>query len=335
MAAIPCRRDVFVRKDPGTIVIVDALGDELCLAAPPKRIVSLVPSVSETLIELGAGERLVGITGYCVHPADAVASIAKVGGTKGFSFDKIAALEPDLVIGNKEENRKHQIDKLREKYPVFVTYPRTVKEAIEMVRDLGTLTGTRAKAEEFAEACVEAISLAAGLPPDPRRTVSGPRSATLGYPPSADDPRLLPRTDRRQSNASPARPAREHGSLVAAARRTACLIWRDPWMAAGPDTYMSDLLETTGFENVFSAADGRYPETTLEAIVERSPDVIILPDEPYEFGEKDEGEIRAFLKEKGHRAEILRMDGSYLTWFGTRTLLGLEYLGALRPRLRE
>jgi ABC-type Fe3+-hydroxamate transport system substrate-binding protein len=274
-----------VGENPETIVIVDALGDELRLAGPPKRIVSLVPSVSETLIDLGAGRRLVGITGYCVHPADAVASIAKVGGTKGFSFDKIDLLEPDLVIGNKEENRKTHIDRLREKYPVFVTYPRTVKEAIEMVRDLGTLTGTQAKAEEFAEACVAAISLAAGLPPDPRRT--------------------------------------------------ACLIWRDPWMAAGPDTYMSDLLETTGFENVFSAADGRYPETTLEAIVEHVPDVIILPDEPYEFGEKDEREIRAFLKEKGHRADIVLMDGSYLTWFGMRTLLGLEHLGALTIKLRE
>ncbi|MFQ5512485.1 MAG: helical backbone metal receptor, partial [Candidatus Krumholzibacteriia bacterium] len=119
-------------NDADAIVLTDALGDELRLAGPPKRIVSLVPSITESLIELGAGGRLVGITGYCVHPAEAVASIAKVGGTKGFSFDRIETLAPDLVIANKEENRKHHIDRLRDAYPVFVTYPRTVKEAIEM-----------------------------------------------------------------------------------------------------------------------------------------------------------------------------------------------------------
>ena len=273
-------------KKPDAIVLTDALGDELRLGGPAKRIVSLVPSISESLIELGAGGTLVGITNYCVHPAAAVASIAKVGGTKGFAFDKIAALTPDLIIANKEENRKHHIDKLRESYPVFVTYPRTVGEAIDMVGDLGTLTGTVERAQAFAAAYQEIIS----------RGPPGQHAAPL---------------------------------------RTACLIWRDPWMAAGPGTYMSDLLETVGFQIVFTDDDGRYPETTLEAIIERTPQVIILPDEPYEFAEKDQKDVERVLVEKGHRARVVLMDGSYLTWFGTRTLPGLRYLHGLRRELLE
>lgn len=257
------------------ITICDDLGDELVLSGQPRRIVSLVPSVSETIIELGAKNFLVGITNYCVHPAAVVASVDKVGGTKGFSFDKIAALEPDLILANKEENRKHHIDELRKKYPVFVTYPRTVEDAVKMILDLGILTGQSSRASEMASACDHLLDSM-----DP--AVAGPPIPTV------------------------------------------CMIWRDPWMVAGYDTYLNELLERVGFANVFAPEDGRYPETTLETIREHHPRVIFLPNEPYEFGPTDKSEVDEFFE--GDGIETLLADGSLLTWFGSRTLKGLAFL---------
>lgn len=259
----------------GPIIVRDDLGDELVFSELPRRIVSLVPSMTETVIELGAVERLVGVTNYCVHPADVVAGIRKIGGTKGFSFEKIAALQPDLILANKEENREHHVVRLRKTCPVFVSYPRAVPAAIQMVRDLGTLTGTSAVASEFATAC-----------------------------------------DRLLQSLEP--------SIIERSLRTACMIWRDPWMVAGVDTYMSALLEAVGFINVFSLADERYPETTLAEVMDRKPDVIILPDEPYVFAAADQEFIEGVLKERGSAARTLLFDGSFLTWFGTRTLKGLQ-----------
>ena len=268
----------------GHITVTDDLGDDLVLGAPPARIVSLVPSITETLIDLGVGERLVGITNYCVHPRPVVDGIAKVGGTKGISFEKIGALAPDLILANKEENRKQHIDRLRKTYPVFVTYPRTVEGAIRMVIDLGRLIGCEERAAEIASECSQLLEDA---------------------PPSVVGPPL----------------------------RTACMIWRDPWMAAGSDNYMSELLATVGLVNVFDTADGRYPETTLDAVIERAGEVVLLPDEPFEFGAADRAEIESYLAEKKHDARVLLVDGSYLTWFGSRTARGLGYLQAVKAEL--
>ena len=102
--------------------LVDALGREHALAAPPLRIVSLVPSHTETLFALGAGARVVGVTDYCVHPAGGVAGSTRVGGTKNPSLARIQALEPDLVIANKEENRRATVRALEDAgIPVFVS----------------------------------------------------------------------------------------------------------------------------------------------------------------------------------------------------------------------
>jgi len=268
----------------GQIHVRDDLGDELRLDDVARRIVSLVPSVTETVIGLGAADCLVGITSYCVYPADIVKNISKVGGTKGFSFEAVEAARPDLILANKEENRKRQIEKLRERYPVFVTYPRTVEGAVKMILDLGVLTGTEERASELAASCdyfLESMEPAIAGPP----------------------------------------------------LRTACMIWRDPWMAVGPDSYVSALLDRVGFVNVFAEVDGRYPETSLDAMIDRRPDVIILPSEPYEFGKADQEELDRFLGERGVSATTLRMDGSLLTWFGSRTIKGLRFLYDTKARL--
>jgi len=129
---------------------VDASGVAVELPRPPRRIVSLVPSTTEILCALGLGEALVGITVYCVEPRDVVRGKTRIGGEKNPDLEKIRALEPDLVIANIEENVRADIDRLRAwSIPVWVTYPRTVAEGIQLIGELGELTGSPARAAEL------------------------------------------------------------------------------------------------------------------------------------------------------------------------------------------
>lgn len=270
--------------DESRISVTDDVGQQLVFDKAPERIVSLTPTITETLIEMGAGNRVVGITNYCTHPARAVDNLARVGGTKSIVLEKVHALKPDLVIANREENRRRHIDALRESYPVFITHPRSVEQALKMVGGIGLLTRTSAKATEIAEQCKQALSSV-----DPQA-----RSKTIA---------------------------------------TACLIWRDPWMAVGPGGYVNDLLETFGFRNIFKPDDGRYPETNLETLARRKAEIVLLPNERYAFGEPDRKEVGAFLAEKGRSARVQIVEGSYLTWFGYRTIQGLRFLGQLKQKL--
>jgi ABC-type Fe3+-hydroxamate transport system substrate-binding protein len=124
--------------------------------------VSLVPSQTETLFALGAGERVVGVTEYCVHPADALAGVARVGGTKTPDLERIGALRPDLVLANREENRRLDVERLEAAgLRVFVTYARNVDDAVAEIALLGQLTGRTAEA---ARVCVEIAGARAALP---------------------------------------------------------------------------------------------------------------------------------------------------------------------------
>ena len=126
-------------------------------AEAPRRIVSLVPSLTEALFELGLGERVVGVTEWCVHPADAVAGLPKVGGTKTPDLAAIAALAPDLVLANREENRRGDVARLEALgIHVWVTYPRTVAEGAALLAELAELG-----ASEQARRAVVAPVLAA------------------------------------------------------------------------------------------------------------------------------------------------------------------------------
>ena len=127
---------------------VDASGVALVLPASPRRIVSLIPSTTELLCELGLADALVGVTVYCSEPRDVVRTKVKVGGEKDPDLAAIRALAPDLVIANVEENVRAHVDILRGwGIPVWVTYPRTVAEGLAMIRDLGEVTRTQARAE--------------------------------------------------------------------------------------------------------------------------------------------------------------------------------------------
>ncbi len=130
---------------------VDASGVAVTLSRPPRRIVSLIPSTTETLCALGLAEALVGVTVYCREPVDVVRTKTRVGGEKDPDLATIRELAPDLVVANIEENRPQDVAALRQwGIPVWVTYPRTVAEGIAMIRELGDLTGRSEPAEALA-----------------------------------------------------------------------------------------------------------------------------------------------------------------------------------------
>jgi len=138
---------------------VDDLGFKLDLQAEPSRIVSLVPSWTETLFAFGCGAEIVGVTRFCVEPAAAVSAIPKIGGTKNPDIKAILELKPDLVIANAEENRREDIERLRAGgIAVFTTYPRTVVSAVESILKLGNVVGRPAQAGAMAREIVKSVS---------------------------------------------------------------------------------------------------------------------------------------------------------------------------------
>jgi len=133
---------------------------------PPQRIVSLVPSQTELLFALGLGEQVVGVTKFCIHPAEARQTAALVGGTKNFHFDQIDALRPDLILGNKEENYQEGIEQLAAKYPVWLSDISTLPEGLDMIRRVGLLAGAKEEAATLAQQ-IAAQFAALALPTQP------------------------------------------------------------------------------------------------------------------------------------------------------------------------
>lgn len=139
----------------------DALNRSINIEAPPTRIVSLVPSITETLFTFGVGDRVVGITRFCSEPAREVAAKAKVGGTKTLEIKSVLELQPDLVIANAEENRQEDIRQLLAAgQRVFVTFPRTVAAAIQMLRQLAQMTGSNDVADPILEDAEQTLAAA-------------------------------------------------------------------------------------------------------------------------------------------------------------------------------
>jgi ABC-type Fe3+-hydroxamate transport system substrate-binding protein len=266
----------------------DELGFKLELERKPERIVSLVPSWTETLFAFGLADRIVGVTKFCVEPAERVASIPKLGGTKNPDIGTIARLQPDLVIANAEENRREDIEQLRAlRIPVFTTYPRKISSAVESIMRLGAVVGRQAEGEAMAREIVLAVSaIETGL-----------------------------------------------GVWTKLRFRVFCPIWKNPWMAFNADTYAHDVLRMIGFNNIYAAAGERYPRTTLDEALERRPDFVLLPDEPYQFGAKDVEELKPLLPPALSRRVVI-INGRDLHWYGVHMVDGLKSLAALLGRVR-
>lgn len=149
--------------------LTDQMDHKITLPDEPLRIVSLVPSQTELLFELGLEEEVVGITKFCVHPAEQFRKKPRVGGTKKVKLDKIRALSPNLIIGNKEENTEEDIRALQQEYPVWMSDIHTLDDALGMIRSLGLVTGHDTQAEQLAGQI--------------RRSFSQLQQAVMGLPP--------------------------------------------------------------------------------------------------------------------------------------------------------
>ena len=123
-------------------IVTDAAIRQIKINFPPQRIVSLVPSITELLFDLGQEKKIVGITKFCIHPKDKIGNVPKVGGTKDFSVSRIIDLQPDLVIANKEENPKDTVLELAKSVPVYVTDVFDISSALIMIKEIGEITGT-------------------------------------------------------------------------------------------------------------------------------------------------------------------------------------------------
>ncbi|MFC5269414.1 ABC transporter substrate-binding protein [Adhaeribacter terreus] len=251
----------------------DQLQNAIFLAEKPRRIISLVPSQTELLFDLGLENEVVGVTKFCIHPADKVKTKPKIGGTKNFNFEVIDALQPDLIIGNKEENYQEGIEKLAEKYPVWMSDIFTLEDALDMIRKIGELTGTSKNATEIAA-----------------KTEAG--FTTL--------PKLQPQIS------------------------SAYFIWKNPYMAVGSNTFINDMLQRCGLQNVFANAE-RYPEIRIEILQKTQPEIILLSSEPYPFKEKHIQEFQAICPQ----AKIKIVDGEMFSWYGSRLLKAPEYFQQL------
>ncbi len=142
---------------------IDQLGNRIRLNKIPKRIVSLVPSQSEFLWDLGLQTELIGITKFCVHPEEMFKSVIRVGGTKNPDLEKICSLQPDLIIGNKEENEKAVIDELSAEFPVWMSDVNTPEQAINMMLALGKILGKEMQAIQIADKAQTALTKSNGM----------------------------------------------------------------------------------------------------------------------------------------------------------------------------
>ncbi|MFB7449419.1 helical backbone metal receptor [Streptomyces sp. NPDC056194] len=255
-----------------------------------RRVVSLVPSLTETVAVTAPG-LLVGATDWCSHPAGL--DVARVGGTKNPDVAAIAALRPDLVLANEEENRAPDLDALRAAgIDVLVTEIRTLDQAFRELERVLAACGAPARPRwlmeaEEAWAAVEPVGpVASGGPVEPAGAAGPPGSADTAGPPepvAAAEPRV---------------------SVTAVVP-----IWRRPWMVLGCDTFAGDLLTRLGVRNLYDGHPERYPRIPLDELHAARPDLVVLPDEPYRFTRDDGPE--AF---PGTAAALV--DGRMLTWYG-------------------
>lgn len=248
----------------------DQLARTIHLLDYPKKIISVVPSQTELLFDLGLQEEVVGITKFCVHPQEWFRDKTKVGGTKSLRIETIHSLQPDLIIANKEENTKEQIDALAMRYPVWISDVQDLQTAMQMIISIGELTNKIEKADKIVNHI-------------------------------------------RKDFSNLATEVQTRNNIT----ETAYLIWKDPYMTVGSDTFIHAMLEAGGFTNIFGKRI-RYPEISITDIFCK---LLLLSSEPYPFRQKQVKEIQDQLPD----TKIILVDGEMFSWYGSRLLYAAEY----------
>jgi len=267
--------------------LVDQLGNVFAFENAPKRIVSLVPSQTELLYDLGLEASIVGITKFCVHPYHFKSTKTIVGGTKQVHFDKIAALRPDIIIANKEENTLEIVAQLKSICSVWVTDIVTIADSLKMIADFGKLFNCRTESQKWID------------------------KIQFGF----DDFKAF---------------VKDKSEL-----KVAYFIWKNPYMAAGEDNFINEMLKLNKFKNIYDGnprTPGRYPEVIIQKLrIQGDPDVVFLSSEPFPFKDEDAFEIGRFT----HHAKVVFVDGEMFSWYGSRLVKAFAYFKNLRERLTE
>ncbi|KQN36069.1 iron ABC transporter [Pedobacter sp. Leaf41] len=258
----------------------DQMGRKVTLDFPPKRIVSIVPSQTELLFDLGLDQEIIGLTKFCIHPIEKFAGRTKVGGTKKLNIDLIKDLNPDLIIGNKEENTQSDIEELAEHFPVWMSDIFTLDDAMKTISQIGALVDR------------------------------DPEAAYLNHLISAGFNDLKTLAVQHQID-----------------KKVAYLIWRKPFMAAGKNTFIDDVLLTNGMINVVQ--QDRYPQITLEKLKHLNCELILLSSEPYPFKEKHIEEIQNAIP----NAKVMLVDGEMFSWYGSRLVKAVQYFFEFQKEL--
>ena len=260
--------------------LTDQLGRAVTFNFPPQRIISIVPSQTELLFELGLSTEIVGITKFCVHPEKEFKLKAKVGGTKILNVEVIRSLNPDLIIGNKEENTKEDIELLMKEFPVWMSDIHNLEDAMLAISSIGDVVDRQ------------------------------PEAAYLNHLINAGF------TDLQTL-----------ALQLGIDKKVAYLIWKDPYMLAGRDTFINDILMKIGLTNVIKEV--RYPSMAMEQLVYLKPELIFLSSEPYPFREKHIEAIRSVIPS----AKIMLVDGEMFSWYGSRLVKAVQYMFQLQPQL--
>ena len=254
------------------MTVTDQLNRTIEISDSCKRIVSLVPSQTELLVDLGLEDKIVGVTKFCIHPKGFKKHKTVIGGTKNFNFDKIRELNPDLIIGNKEENYKDGIEELAKDYPVWMSDIFTIEDAQDMITSVGEITNTQQKADEINEQI--AVEL---------KTLNSKKTTT---------------------------------------KKALYFIWKNPYMVAGSNNYINEMLLLNGYQNVCNSSDySRYPELTESEIINLAPEEILLSSEPFPFKEKHIKEMKQLAPD----AVIKIVDGELYSWYGSRLIKALRH----------
>lgn len=254
------------------------LNPELPIPDVPLRIISTVPSQTELLHDLGLDESVIGITKFCVHPWSWHKQKQRIGGTKNLNIKTIIDLSPNLIIANKEENVKEQIEELATRFPIWLTDVNNWHDSIDMIRDVGRITRKFDQALEMIDSIKKEW--------EPLQQTTQPH------------------------------------------RRVIYLIWKDPYMTIGGDTFINDLLLKAGFVNSFQSQK-RYPSLTTEVIVASDAEYIFLSSEPYPFSEKHVTD----LSKQWQGKKIRLVDGEMFSWYGSRLLKSASYLKNFQSEL--
>ncbi|RNA62922.1 cobalamin-binding protein [Chryseobacterium nematophagum] len=241
------------------------------------KVVSLVPSITEALFDLGLTEKeVIGRTKFCIHPQEKVKNVPIIGGTKNINIEKITALKPDIILANKEENNKKQVEALMHHSKVIVTNIEDIEDNYHLLKTLGTLFNKEEKAQLF---------------------------------------NLKIQTILNQTKLS-------------STLKVAYLIWKNPYMTVGSDTFIHKILSEIGFENIFKDKT-RYPEISIEDLAET--DLIMLSSEPFPFKEQHIKEIHQFYPDK----KIIIVDGEAFSWYGTHIAKCEDYFKELMSEVES